>query len=65
MKVWVPGLSEAALRGVHCQLRCRDLCRKLTELLFISEELKQGNATDALTPGVALLDGNRLYAIRG
>ena len=65
VKVWVPGITEVALRGVDCQLRCKDLCRKLVELVFTEEELRQGNATEARTPGVSLLDQTRLYAIRG
>ena len=59
VKVWVPGITEGALRGIDCQLRCKDLCRKLVE------ELRQGNATEARTAGVSLLDQTRLYAIRG
>ena len=65
MKVWVPGITEAALRGVDCQLRYKDLCRKLVELVFTDEELRQGNATEVRTAGVHLLDQTRLYAIRG
>lgn len=65
LKVWISSVSEADLRAVDCQLRARDLCRKLTEVLFSEEELKNGNATEARTSGVKLLDSNRLYAIRG
>lgn len=64
-KLWVPGVAESVLRGVDCQLRCKDLCRKLVELLFTEEDLRQGNATEARTAGVSLLDQARLYAIRG
>lgn len=64
-RVWVPRVTEAQLRGVDCQLRCRDLCQKLTELLFTYDELRQGNATEARTPGVTMLDANRMYTIRG
>ena len=63
--MWVEGISEFDLRAVDCQLRARNLCRKLTELLFSEEELKNGNATEARTSGVSLLDSHRLYAIRG
>ena len=65
-KLWVPGVAESAMiRGVDCQLRCKDLCRKLVELVFMEKELRQGNATEARTAGVGLLDQARLYAIRG
>ena len=53
------------MRAVDCQLRARNLCRKLTELLFTEEELRVGNATEARTAGVNLLDSHRLYALRG
>ena len=65
MKVLVESVTEAELRAVDCQLRCRDLCRKLTELLFAEDELATGNATEARTTGVKLLDAHKLYAIRG
>ena len=65
LKVWIQNVSETSLRGVDCQLKSKDLCRKLVELLFDEEELQSGNATEARTAGVALLDANRLYAIRG
>lgn len=59
------GVSASELKRIDCQLKCKDLCRKLTELLFTSDELKSGNATEARTPGIKLLNSNRLYAIRG
>ena len=40
LKVWVEGASEFDLRAVDCQIRVRNLCRKLTELLFTEEQLK-------------------------
>jgi hypothetical protein len=64
-KVFVSKVSEAEFGAVDCQLKCRDLCRKLTELLFTEEELASGNATEARTSGITLLDAHRLYAIRG
>ena len=65
LKVWIESVSEFDLRAVDCQLRARNLCRKLAELLFSEEELKHGNATEARTSGVTLLDSHKLYAIRG
>lgn len=64
-KVWVDGVSEYDLRAVDCQLKAQNLCRKLIELLFAEEELKNGNATETRTSGVSLLDSHKLYAIRG
>ena len=61
----VEGFTDAQLKAVDCQLRCRDLCRKLTDMLFMTEELQSGTATDARTPGISLLHSNKLYAIRG
>ena len=58
-------INESDLRAVDCQLKVRNLCRKLTELVFFEYELKVGNATEARTSGVNLLDSHRLYAIRG
>ena len=54
-------ITETQLRGVDCQLSSKD---QLVELLF-SEELQNGNATEARTAGVTLLDPHRLYGIRG
>jgi hypothetical protein len=65
MKVLVENVTQTELRGVDCQLRVKDLCRKLVELLFSEQELQNGNATEARTAGVKLLDPHRLYAIRG
>ena len=65
LRAWVPDISEADVRAVDCQLRTRDLCRKLTELLYTKEDLAQGNATEARTSGIKLLDPHKLYAIRG
>ena len=64
LKVWIPNVTKTSLRGVHCQLRSKDLCRKLVELLFDEEELQSVNVTEVRTAGVALLDANTLYAIR-
>ena len=64
-KVWIPNVTKILLKGVHCQLRLKYLCRKLVELLFDEEELQSVNLTEARTAGVALLDANTLYAIRG
>ena len=63
LKVWVPKITESDLRGVDCQLRVKDLCRKLVELLFSDEECKNGNATEARTPGVTLLDSHRFVIV--
>lgn len=65
MKVWVSTVTEAELRAVDCQLRRRNLCRELTELLFTDDELASSNATEAHATGVTLLKVHRLYAIRG
>ena len=64
-KVWVGGIQQRELRAVDCQLRVKDLCRKLADLLFTKEKLRQGNATEARTTGVTLLDSYKLYAIQG
>ena len=65
LRVWIANVAESDLRPLDCQLRSRDLCRKLTELLFSEEELTQGSATEARTTGVKLLDAHKLYVIRG
>ena len=39
------------------------ICRKITELLFTNDELACGNATEARTTCVTLMDSNKLYAI--
>ena len=64
-KVWVKGIKQKDPRAVDCQLRVKDLCRKLVELLFTDDDLRTGNATEARTAGVKLLDSHKLYAIRG
>jgi hypothetical protein len=64
-KVWVKGIKQKDLRAVDCQLRVKDLCRKLVELLFTDDDLRTGNATEARTTGVKLLDSHKVYAIRG
>ena len=64
-KVWVENVSECDIRTVNCQISFHNLCRKLTVLPFSEEQLKQGNATEAGTSRVTLLDPYRLYAIRG
>ena len=63
--MWVRGVTQRDMRGVDCQLRVKDLCRKLVELLFTDDELRTGNATEARTAGVKLMDSHKLYAIRG
>ena len=64
-KLFVRGVKQSDLRAVDCQLRVKDLCRKLVELPFTEEDLKKGNATEARTAGVSLLNSHKLYAIRG
>ena len=63
--MWIAGIEQKDLRAIDCQLRVKDLCRKLVDLLFTEEELRLGNATEARTSGVTLLDSHKLYAIRG
>ena len=58
------GYRQSDLRVVDCQLHVKDLCRKLVELLFTEDDLRRGNATEARTAGVQLLEANKLYAIR-
>ena len=48
---------------MDCQLRVKELCRKLVELLVTEDDLRSGNATEARTAGVKLLDSHKLYAI--
>ena len=55
LKVWVPKITESDPRGVDCQLRVKDLCCKLVELLFSDEERRNGNSTETRTLGVTLL----------
>ena len=43
LKMRLP-ISDRQLRAIDCQLSCKDLCRVLTELLFLTNELKRGNA---------------------
>ena len=62
--MWVPKITESDPRGVDCQLRVKGLCCKLVELLFSDEECRNGNATEARTLGVTLLDPHWLCAIR-
>ena len=50
--MWIGGVTQAELRGVDCQLRVKELCRKLVELLFTEDDLRSGNATKARTAGV-------------
>ena len=63
--MWVKGVHQKDLRAVDCQLRAKDLCRNLIDLLFTEDDLRVGNATEARTSGVNLLDSHILYAIRG
>ena len=63
--MWIAGIKQKDLKAVDCQLRVTDLCRKLVDLLFNEEELQLGNATEARTSGITLLDSQKLYAIRG
>ena len=58
LKVWVGDVRKFDLQAVDCQIRVRNLCRKLMELLFSEEELKHGNATEAKTSGVTLLESH-------
>lgn len=59
------GVTQIDLRGVDCLLRVKDLYHKLVVLLFTDNELRTGNATEARTAGIKLVNLNKLYAIRG
>ena len=57
------GVKQKHLRGVDCQLRVKELCWKLVELLFTEGNLRTGNGTEAKTAGVNLLDAHKFYVI--